>query len=158
MLMRMVALVMVCLIFSLVMSETVSSKKLGQSSAAISNYRYNEPLHGASAGNIVARACGNCHSDQTNWPWYSHVAPLSWWIENHVREGRAELNFSQWTTYSTRRKRDELDSICGVISNGKMPPTAYTVIHPEARLATRDKEAVCLWTKREIERERLASP
>lgn len=153
--MKMAALVIVCLLVSLVVSETVYSRKANQVSAGARDYRYSEPLQGSTMGNTLARACGNCHSDQTNWPWYSHVAPLSWWIGNHVREGRTELNFSQWTTYAAHRKRNELDSICGVISNGKMPPMAYTAVHPEARLASRDKEAVCVWTKSEIKREKL---
>lgn len=158
MLIKTVALVIVFLLVSLVVSETVYSKKVNRVSAADSNYRNREPLHGSPAGNTLARACGNCHSDETDWPWYSHVAPISWWIESHVRQGRSELNFSRWTAYSARRKRDELDSVCGVISNGKMPPAAYKAVHPEARLATGEKEAVCAWAKSEIKREKLNSP
>jgi hypothetical protein len=74
--------------------------------------------------------------------------------QSHVREGREELNFSEWTTYSARQRRDELESICGVISNGRMPPGSHTALHPEASLGAQDKKAVCFWAGIEIEQEK----
>jgi hypothetical protein len=96
---------------------------------------------------ILLRACGNCHSNRTDWPWYSHVAPFSWWIGQHVREGREKLDFSEWQTYSIWQKRDKLESMCGLISTGRMPPRVYTAIHPEAKLTAANKKAVCVWVK-----------
>jgi hypothetical protein len=96
---------------------------------------------------VLVRACGNCHSNRTDWPWYSHVAPVSWWIERHVREGRERLDLSQWETYSPWQRRDKLESICGLISTGRMPPRLYTSMHPEAKLTETDKKAVCTWVK-----------
>jgi hypothetical protein len=96
---------------------------------------------------ILMRACGNCHSNHTDWPWYSHVAPVSWWIARHVSEGREKLDFSAWETYSTRQKRDKSESVCGLISTGRMPPRMYSVMHPEARLSEKDKNAVCAWVR-----------
>jgi Haem-binding domain len=98
---------------------------------------------------VLLRACGNCHSNHTDWPWYAHIAPVSWWITRDVREGRNKMNFSLWTTYSAQQKRDRLDSICGLISTGRMPPWLYTVMHPEGKLTEADKKAVCTWTKRQ---------
>ena len=96
---------------------------------------------------VLLRACGNCHSNHTDWPWYSHVAPVSWWIARHVREGREKLDFSEWETYSTMQKRDKLESMCGLISTGRMPPRMYTAMHPEAKLTDENKKAVCAWVK-----------
>jgi hypothetical protein len=96
---------------------------------------------------VLARACGNCHSNHTDWPWYSHVPPVSWWIAGRVREGREKLDFSEWETYSIRQKRDKLESMCGLISTGRMPPRRYAVMHPEAKLTEEDKKAVCDWVK-----------
>ena len=96
---------------------------------------------------VLVRACGNCHSNHTDWPWYSHVAPVSWWVARHVREGREKLDFSEWETYSTWQKRDMLESVCGLISSGRMPPRLYTAMHPEARLTEKDKKAVCAPTQ-----------
>jgi hypothetical protein len=100
-----------------------------------------EPAH------VLVRACGNCHSNQTDWPWYSHVAPVSWWIARHVREGRHRLDFSEWLTYSPWQRRDKLESICGLISTGRMPPRLYKSMHPEAKLTEGEKIAVCAWVE-----------
>src|ERR1700730_11599315 len=56
---------------------------------------------------VLVRACGNCHSNHTDWPWYGHVPPVSWWIAGHVRKGREKLDFSEWETYSMSQKRDK---------------------------------------------------
>lgn len=96
---------------------------------------------------VLARACGNCHSNQTDWPWYSRVAPISWWIARDVREGRNKLDFSRWQTYSARQKRDKSESACGLITTGRMPPRLYSAMHPEAKLTEADKNAVCTWAK-----------
>ena len=99
---------------------------------------------------VLVRASGNCHSNQTDWPRYSHVPPVSWWIARHVREGRKKMDFSEWETYSIRQKRDKLESMCGLISTGRMPPRAYAVMHPEAKLTEEDKKAVCAWVEQTI--------
>jgi hypothetical protein len=99
---------------------------------------------------VLVRACGNCHSNHTDWPWYSHVAPVSWWIAGHVREGRERLDFTEWETYSPRQRRNKLESICGLISTGRMPPRLYGSMHPEAKLTETEKKAVCAWVKEEM--------
>jgi hypothetical protein len=106
-------------------------------------------LFNAKPAQVLLRACGNCHSNHTDWPWYSHVAPVSWWIGRHVREGRDRLDFSEWETYSPWQRRDKLESICGLISTGRMPPRLYNSMHPEAKLTETEKEAVCAWVKEE---------
>jgi hypothetical protein len=106
-------------------------------------------LSNSEPARVLMRACGNCHSNHTDWPWYGHVEPVSWWITRHVREGRERLNFSEWETYSAWQRRDKLESICGLISTGRMPPWPYTSMHPEAKLSEKDKKAVCAWVKEE---------
>jgi hypothetical protein len=133
---------------------SLSRKRIGPVSPEENDYRNAEPFRGSEVGNKLARACGNCHSNHTNLPWYGHVAPISWWIKSHVREGREELNFSEWAKYSALERYNELESICGVISNGRMPPAPYTALHPEARLGAQDKQAVCAWAANEWEREK----
>ena len=153
--MKRLALTIVFLMLALIaFGGSLSRKQNGQVSPKANDYRNAEPFRGSEVGNTVARACGDCHSNQTSLPWYGHVAPISWWIKSHVREGRKELNFSEWARYSARQRRDELESICGVISNGRMPPGSYTALHPEASLGAQDKKAVCFWAANEIEQEK----
>jgi hypothetical protein len=94
-------------------------------------------------GAILDRSCQDCHSSRTNWPWYSHVAPVSWIVSKHVREGREMLDFSEWATqpYS----EDERMLICDAVSEGRMPLPEYTVIHHNAKLSKRDVELICGW-------------
>jgi Haem-binding domain len=96
---------------------------------------------------VLVRACANCHSNHTDWPWYSHVAPVSWWIERHVREGRERLDFSEWESYSAWQRRDKLESICGLISTRRMPPPLYRYMHPEAEVSETEKTTVCSLAK-----------
>jgi hypothetical protein len=116
----------------------------------VSNVGQSLPSHSAPA-QVLVRACGNCHSNNTEWPWYSHVALVSWWIARDVREGRNKLDFSRWQTYSAKQKRDKSESACGLITTGRMPPWLYSAMHPEAKLTPADKNAVCTWAKAQDE-------
>ena len=92
---------------------------------------------------IVDRACRDCHSNATVWPWYSQVAPLSWLMASGVAEGRKALNFSEWGSYSPERQRELLAAVCRDGSSGKMPGRPWTQLHPEARLSSTDIETIC---------------
>ena len=105
------------------------------------------PVFNSQPERVLVRACGNCHSNHTDSPWYSHVAPLSWWLARDVRKGRERLDWSQWETYSPRQRSDKLESICGLISTGRMPPRLYRSLHPEAKLSESEKKEVCSWVK-----------
>jgi hypothetical protein len=152
--MKVLALTIVFLMLALIaFARSLSRIQVGQVSPEVSDFLHEEPFHGSKVGNTVARACGNCHSNQTKLPWYGHIAPVSWWIEGHIRHGRAAMNFSDWAKYPARVRRDELESVCGVVSNGRMPPKSYTALHPEARLRDEDKIALCMWAANEIKQE-----
>jgi cytochrome c5 len=95
---------------------------------------------------IFDRACRDCHSNETNWPWYSRIAPVSWLVADDVRIGRQQLNFSEWGRYNTRQVENKLEEICAVVQAGAMPPKKYTLAHPQAKLSDSDVKAVCAWT------------
>ena len=97
-------------------------------------------------GEILARACADCHSDRTAWPWYSHLAPASWLVADHVDEGRRRLNFSDWSRYDPSEYADILRHICHEARAGTMPLDSYTLLHPRARLSPRDVQSLCDWT------------
>lgn len=84
---------------------------------------------------IAVRACYDCHSNETVWPWYSNIAPVSWLVQRDVDSGRRHLNFSDWAT--TREKHE----ISEVVSGGYMPPSQYLLMHPEAKLTNAEKQA-----------------
>jgi hypothetical protein len=86
---------------------------------------------------LAVRACFDCHSNQSTWPWYSNIAPVSWLIQRDVEQGRRRLNFSQWTG----RER-EPDEITRVIQRGQMPQWYYVLLHPSAGLSPQEKQAL----------------
>lgn len=83
---------------------------------------------------LARDACFDCHSNETVWPWYSNVAPISWFVSHDVKEGRASLNFSEWN-----RSQPELREIVEVIQEGEMPPSYYTALHGSAKLTDQEK-------------------
>jgi len=87
---------------------------------------------------LAERACFDCHSNETVWPWYSHIAPVSWLVQQHVDEGREYLNFSEWGTAD--REGEEGDEMAEQINDGEMPLTSYLPTHPEARLTDDEKQ------------------
>jgi heme-binding protein len=104
---------------------------------------------------ILDRSCRDCHSNKTVWPWYTQVAPVSWWLSNHVNEGRHELNLSEWGKLARDRQDRKLRQICDEVTDGQMPLSSYLPMHPTARLSEQDKKTLCDWT--DAERERLSA-
>jgi hypothetical protein len=101
---------------------------------------------------LIRSACYDCHSHETRWPWYSHVAPVMWLVAIDVKRGRSELNFSEWGTLSADRRDILLYDIREEISSGDMPPGTYVLLHAEAKLTEADKETVLDWIEKERER------
>ncbi|MFZ0676984.1 heme-binding domain-containing protein [Candidatus Binatus sp.] len=95
----------------------------------------------------LERSCYDCHSNQTRWPWYSAVAPFSWWIHHEVEEGRRRLNFSSWTDYTSDPGTEDqkLDEVARLIASGAMPPWYYLAMHPQARLTPEERIAIARW-------------
>ena len=91
---------------------------------------------------VLDRACRDCHSNQTVWPWYTKIAPVSWLMAYGVSEGRKAVNFSEWAAYPPERQRKLLVESCQDASEGKMPGP-YSLLHPEARLSAQDVETIC---------------
>lgn len=98
---------------------------------------------------ILDRSCNDCHSNKTVWPWYSQVAPVSWYLVRHVDDGRRHLNFSDWDRNNTKRATRKLQEICEQVETGEMPITSYLPLHPSAKLSDADKKVLCDWTTQE---------
>jgi hypothetical protein len=95
---------------------------------------------------ILRRACYDCHSNETAWPWYSRVAPVSWLIARDVTKGRAELNFSTWNRLSTKQQVEAMHESWEEVEEGEMPPWFYLPPHPDARLSAADRETLRRWS------------
>jgi hypothetical protein len=98
---------------------------------------------------ILKRSCNDCHSNETVWPWYSGIAPMSWKVVEHVNEGREELNFSEWAGYDDKKKRKKLLEICEQVTEKEMPLDQYLWLHGEAVLTEADVKTLCDWVQAE---------
>lgn len=94
---------------------------------------------------IFKRSCNDCHSNSTVYPWYANVQPIGLWLQHHVDEGKAELNFSAFNLYSDKRKAHKMEEIVEMVESHEMPLNSYTWIHKEAILSTDDKIALKEW-------------
>ena len=101
---------------------------------------------------ILRRSCYDCHSNQTRWPWYSAVAPMAFGVVEHVTEGRAELNFSEWGAYPAKKRAGLLEKMCEEVREGKMPLKQYLWLHRDATLSEADWKSVCDWSADEADR------
>jgi hypothetical protein len=101
---------------------------------------------------LIRRACFDCHSNETRWLWYSHVAPFSWVIARDVSAGRRRLNFSDWADYASdpETKKHKLQEIVQSIAGGDMAPWYYRVLHSEARLRPDERELIIRWASQEV--------
>jgi hypothetical protein len=95
--------------------------------------------------NKLQVSCYDCHSNNTAYPWYNKIQPVAWLLENHVEEGKAELNFNEWGSLSKRRKKSKLKSIISQIKDDEMPLSSYTLIHRNAILTEAEKQEIIQW-------------
>lgn len=95
--------------------------------------------------NILDRSCYDCHSNNTNYPWYAEIQPVGWWLNNHVQEGKGQLNYNEFTTYPPRKQYRKMEETIDWVRDGLMPLTSYTNIHAEARLNKDQRELLIDW-------------
>ena len=100
---------------------------------------------------IFKTSCYDCHSNNTNYPWYNKIQPMSWILENHIKKGKEELDFSDFGSYSVRRQKSKLKSIGSQVKDDEMPLLSYTLIHRDAKLSTTDKTLVIEWVSKMID-------
>lgn len=94
---------------------------------------------------ILRGACYDCHSHETRWPWYAYVAPISWWLVEHVDHARGDLNFSRWPEYDLEEREDAFEGIREQITKDEMPLRSYRLLHRSARLTDAQKETLLRW-------------
>lgn len=94
---------------------------------------------------ILDRACNDCHSNNTHYPWYSQIQPIGWWIRSHIIEGKEELNFSEFGNYPPKLQYGRMMAIVGTVKEGFMPLKSYTWTHHDAVLAPHEKKLIYDW-------------
>ena len=94
---------------------------------------------------LIRTSCYDCHSNESTYPWYSNVAPVSWWVKDHINEAREELNFSEWGTYEWKRTDHKLEECAEEVDEGEMPLKSYLIAHSEARLSDEDRAKLVDW-------------
>ncbi len=94
---------------------------------------------------VLERACYDCHSHETKWPWYAYVAPVSWLIADDVEHAREHVNFSTWNRYDPEERAEKLEELSEEVEEGEMPLWYYLPLHPKARLSDGDKEILLAW-------------
>ncbi|MGY4384150.1 hypothetical protein ACVWYN_001176 [Pedobacter sp. UYP24] len=98
-------------------------------------------------GALLKTSCYDCHSNHTTYPWYSNIQPVAWWLQDHIDEGKRELNFDEYNSYTSKKKKHKLDEVIDVIEHDEMPLTSYTLIHRKAVLTPQAKAELISWAK-----------
>jgi hypothetical protein len=96
---------------------------------------------------LLRRSCFDCHSNETQWPWYAQIAPVSLLIARDVKNGRKEVNFSMWEKFDEKRKARKLKEIAKEVEKGDMPLFYYLPLHPDAKLSAAERELIIRWAK-----------
>ncbi len=96
---------------------------------------------------ILQKACNDCHSNNTVYPWYSNIQPIGWWLQNHVKEGKAELNFSEFAAYTNKKAAHKMEEVVEMVEKGEMPLESYTIAHKDAKLTNEEKATLVTWAK-----------
>jgi len=96
---------------------------------------------------ILKVACNDCHTNNTRYPWYAEIQPVAWWLNNHIKDGKRGLNFSEFTTYRIKKQFHRLDDINEMVKKNEMPIGSYTIIHKDAILTGRQKLILANWTE-----------
>lgn len=118
-----------------------------QNTDITSNHIYNLYNTGNNVKIILDKACNDCHSNFTKYPWYSNIQPIAWFLNNHVVDGKKHLNFSEFGSYNTKRQNKKIEEVIEVIKENEMPLSSYTLIHTDAKLSDEEKTIITNWAK-----------
>lgn len=101
----------------------------------------------ADVSGILKQSCYDCHSNHTTYPWYDRIAPVSWWVADHIKEGKLELNFTEFASYSAKKQAKKLEEIAETVQEGEMPLKSYLIMHGDAKLTEAQKKTLVDWSK-----------
>lgn len=119
--------------------------KLDNKSGAVTNSIATITSIPGETDQLLKSSCYDCHSNTTVYPWYAHIQPVGWWLDDHVNEGKKELNFDEFTTYSLRRQYHKLEEVVEMVKEKEMPLNSYTWIHKDADLTPEQRQQLISW-------------
>jgi hypothetical protein len=109
-------------------------------------------------GGILKKACNDCHTNNTHYPWYYNIQPVAWWLADHVKEGKGELNFDEFLNYSQKKAHHKMEEVIEMVKEGEMPLKSYTIVHGDARLSQQERVAITDWASGVMKQIETASP
>jgi hypothetical protein len=155
--MRLLKKILILLLIAFIVIQFFHPGKNSSAAAPVNSVSKNFPVPDDVA-QILAVACYDCHSNNTRYPWYSHIQPVAWWLNNHIQEGKKHLNFDEFATYPLRRQYGKFDQTIKVIKKDEMPLPSYLIIHRDAVLSPEQKEKVIAWSKNCMDAMKTAYP
>jgi len=99
----------------------------------------------ANIASLLKNACYDCHANTTTYPWYTSIAPVSWWVKGHIDNGRKQLNFSVWGDYSDKKKDHKIEECVEFVEETRMPLLSYIIAHSEARMSDEERAELVAW-------------
>jgi hypothetical protein len=138
--------IMLVLLAVLVIIQFIHPKK-NKPEGVQPNYIGNTFAIPADVKTILAKACYDCHSNNTRYPWYANLQPLHWWLEKHIKNGKKEINFDDYTNKSLRYQYHKMEEVIEQVKEGEMPLNSYTWIHKDAKLTTEEKAKITGWAQ-----------
>ncbi len=138
--------IMLVLLAVLVIIQFIHPKK-NKAEGVQPNYIGNTFAIPADVKTILAKACYDCHSNNTRYPWYANLQPLHWWLEKHIKNGKKEINFDDYTNKSLRYQYHKMEEVIERVKEGEMPLNSYTWIHKDAKLTTEEKAKITGWAQ-----------
>ena len=116
-----------------------------ESTAATPDDIFNHYPASDSIKSLVKTTCYNCHSNNSVYPWYAEIQPIAWWLDHHIREGKGEINFSDFAAFDQKFKSHKMDEVMEKVKEEEMPLKSYLLTHPEARLTETQRVAIVKW-------------
>jgi hypothetical protein len=132
------------LLLALIIIQFIHPKK-NKAAGTQANYMGNVYAVPDDVKTILAKACNDCHTNNTSYPWYTNIQPVDWWMNNHVNEGKKELNFDEYTNRNLRFQYHKMEEIAEMVKEGEMPLDSYTWMHKEAILTEAEKNKLISW-------------
>ncbi len=136
--------ILLVLLIALIVIQFIHPKK-NKSEGLQPNYIGNNFAIPADVKTILGKACNDCHSNKTRYPWYAKIQPVHWWLNNHITEGKKGLNFDEYTNRPLRYQYHKMEETIEMIEDGKMPLNSYTWTHKDARLTSDEKNKMIKW-------------